>query len=144
MMSRQEFLQDVAFLAEKYGFDAEEANRLLASDDLKLARKRGPEAKAKKEPKPKKEPKSDDDKPKPKRAKTGYLLYADKVRESVRAQLTGDLCLDDGMKLRPQEVVTAIAVWWKSEDQWVRDQWNETASIAQEDAALAMSRPEEA
>ena len=47
--------QAVAALAEKYGFDAEEANRFLSSD-VKIVRKRGPSPKkdeVKKEPKAK-------------------------------------------------------------------------------------------
>ena len=119
--------QAVAVLAEKYGFDQEEANRFLASDDLKLVRKRGPVGSPKAEkPKTKKatkEEKAD----KPKRAKTGYLLYCDEMRDEVRAELTGNLCLEGDMKLRPQEVVKALAARWKSEDQEVRDEWNAKA-----------------
>ena len=123
--------QAVAALADKYGFDAEEANRFLGCSELKLVRKRGPspkvgpDAKTKKEPKAKKEPKSDDDKPKPKRAKTGYLLYADEVRAETRSALESEL--EEGEKLKPQDVVRAIAALWKAEDQEVRDEWNTTA-----------------
>jgi hypothetical protein len=122
MMSRQEFLQDVAFLAEKYGFDAEEANRLLDSDELKLARKREP-VESPKTKKSKKADKAD----KPKRAKTGYLLYCDEMREEVRAKLTGDMCLEGDMKLRPQEVVKALAASWSTEDQETKDEWKQMA-----------------
>ena len=117
--------QAVAVLAEKYGFDQEEANRFLASDDLKLVRKRGPVGSPKAEkPKTKKatkEEKAD----KPKRAKTGYLLYADEVRAEVKASLTAGL--EEGEKLKPQDVVKGIASLWKGVDQEVRDEWNAKA-----------------
>ena len=49
--------QAVAALADKYGFDQEEANRFLATSDVKIVRKRGPSPKpdkdSKKETKPK-------------------------------------------------------------------------------------------
>lgn len=112
--------QAVAALAEKYGFDAEEANRFLSNSDVKIVRKRGPSPKkdeVKKESKPKAD-KTD----KPKRGKTGYLLYADEVRAEVKAQLEAELGEDE--KLKPQDVVKAIAARWKAEDQEVRDEWN--------------------
>ena len=119
--------QAVATLAEKYGFDAEEANRFLASDSLKIVRKRGPVATKEDTPKPKTSPrgKAKADGDKPKRAKTGYLLYADKVRAEVKASLTA--ALEEGEKLKPQNVVKAIAARWKAEDQDVRDEWNSKA-----------------
>jgi hypothetical protein len=116
--------QTVAALAEKYGFDPEEANRFLASDDLKIARKRGPASKATKADKPKtkdKASKAD----KPKRAKTGYLLYCDEVRDEVKESLASEL--EEGVKLKPQDVVRAIAARWKDEDQETRDEWNANA-----------------
>ena len=118
--------QAVAALAEKYGFDAEDANRFLASDTLKIVRKRGPAASPKTEkpktsPRGKKEEKGD----KPKRAKTGYLLYADQVRPEVKAELTAELA--EGEKLKPQDVIKAIAAQWRAEEQEVRDEWNTKA-----------------
>ena len=107
--------QAVAALAEKYGFDAEEANRFLASSELKIARKRGPA------PKADKSPKAD----KPKRAKTGYLLYADAVRDEVRAELESDV--EDGTKLKPQDVVKAIAARWKAEEAEDQEEWKRKA-----------------
>ena len=120
--------QAVAVLAEKYGFDPEEANRFLASEDLKLVRKRGPagspkaeKPKTKKATKEEKAAKAD----KPKRAKTGYLLYCDEVREEVRESLTSEL--EEGVKLKPQDVVKAIAARWAEEDQETKDEWKALA-----------------
>ena len=119
--------QAVAVLAEKYGFDVEDANRLLDSSTLKIVRKRGPQASPKKDEKTKGKgkAKASVDGDKPKRGKTGYLLYADEVREEVKASLTAEL--GDGEKLKPQETVKAIAARWKAEDQSVRDEWGAKA-----------------
>ena len=101
--------QAVAALAEKYGFDAEEANRFLSTSDVKIVRKRGPSPK---KDEVKKEPKAKADKAdKPKRGKTGYLLYADEVRAEVKAELVAAQDADE--KLKPQDVVKALAARWK-------------------------------
>ena len=121
----------VAALAEKYGFDPEEANRFLATDSLKIVRKRGPAPVVKDDkPKSKKTKKEKDDKPKTKRAKTGYLLFADEVRDEVRTSLKSALA--DGEKLKPQDVVKAIAAKWKAVDQDVRDNFNAVAKLKAE------------
>ena len=116
--------QAVAALAEKYGFDAEEANRFLSNSDVKIVRKRGPSPKKEKDGKKESKPKADKS-DKPKRGKTGYLLYADEVRAEVKAELEAELA--DGEKLKPQDVVKAIAARWKEEDSEVRDEWNAKA-----------------
>ena len=116
--------QAVSVLAEKYGFDAEEANRFLADSDVKIVRKRGPSPKKDKETgKSKSKAKPDADKPK--RGKTGYLLYADEVRPEVKAELESEL--EDGEKLKPQDVVKAIAARWKGEDEATRADFNARA-----------------
>ena len=127
--------QAVASLAEKYDFDADEATRFLDLDEIKIARKRGPSpkkseekpSKSKKEPKSKKEAKTktDEDKPKTKRAQTGYLMYSKAVRDEVKTELTAALGEDE--KMKPQEVVVAIAAKWKALDQEERDEWNTKA-----------------
>ena len=124
--------QAVVALADKYGFDAEEANRFLDASNIKLVRKRGPQGsptKAEAKPtkgkaKAKKET-TGDDKPKPKRGKTGYLLYADEVRQEVKEELQA--ALEDDEKLKPQDVVKAIAARWKAEAEDVREEWNAKA-----------------
>ena len=115
--------QAVTALAEKYGFDAEEANRFLATE-VKIVRKRGPSPKTVEE-KTKGKPKKAADPNKPKRAKTGYLLYSAEVREEVRSELESEL--EEGTKLKPQDVVRAIAARWKEEDEDVRKEWNDKA-----------------
>ena len=143
--------QAVAALAEKYGFDAEEANRFLAADTLKIVRKRGPAATSKEE-KTKSSPRGKtkaDKADKPKRAKTGYLLYADEVRAEVKDELIAEL--GDDEKLKPQDVVKAIAARWKAEDEETRAEWNAKAKTptttddeAEEMADEPLDEPEEA
>ena len=123
-MFKSGMIQVVNALADKYGFDAFEANLFLAESDVKIVRKRGPSPKADKETKKSNKAKVDKA-DKPKRGKTGYLLYADEVRAEVKAELESEL--SEGDKLKPQEVVKAIAARWKEEDQAVRDEWNAKA-----------------
>lgn len=121
--------QATKLLAEKYGFDVEEANRFLESSELKIARKRGPVAATKKDsPKGKGKDKADKA-DKPKRGKTGYLLYADEVRAEVRSALTSEL--KEGEKLKPQDVVRAIAAQWKEEDDEVKEAFKARAKTPQ-------------
>ena len=110
--------QAVNALAAKYGFDEEEASRFLELDSVKIARKRGPSpkkadekpsGKAKKMTKSKKE---DEEKPKAKRAPTGYLLYSKDARQEVKEELLARLGEDE--KLKPQDVVTVLAAKWKN------------------------------
>ena len=124
--------QAVAALAEKYGFDQEEALRDLNLGDLKLVRKRGPSPKS--SPVAKKA-KTADGEPKAKRAKTGYLLYADDVRSAVQAELTAEL--DEGAKLKPQATVKGIAARWKAEDPEIRTMWAARAKGEYEPAPVA-------
>lgn len=119
--------QAVAALAEKYGFDAEEAERELNLGELKMQRKRGPAPKAKAETKAKAK-KEAGDKPKSKRAATGYLTFAASVRAETKAELEAEL--EEGEKLQPQAVVTAIAAKWKLLSEEEKAEWNETAKAA--------------
>jgi len=119
--------QAVASLAEKYNFDAEEATRFLELDDIKIARKRGPVAKKAddKPSKSKKATKTKNDEDKPKRAPTGYLLFSKDAREEVKSELSAVLGEDE--KLKPQDVVSALAAKWKGLEQDERDEWNSKA-----------------
>ena len=119
--------QAVAALAEKYGFDAEEAERELNLGELKMQRKRGPAPKAKADTKAKAK-KEAGDKPKAKRAATGYLTYAASVRAETKEELQAEV--EDGEKLKPQAVVTAIAAKWKALTEDERTEWNEVAKEA--------------
>ena len=113
--------QAVTSLSETHGFDADEALRDLNLGDLKIVRKRGPSPTGEKKTKSK----AKSDKPKQKRGKTGYLLYADSVRSEVKAELEAEL--EEGTKLKPQATVSAIAKRWKAESEEVRTEFNEQA-----------------
>jgi hypothetical protein len=124
--SIREMVQDartqvVGALAKKYGFDQEEAVRFLVNSELKIVRKRGPSPKTTDKKATKAAAKED----KPKRAKTGYLLYADEVRAEVRAELEAEL--EDGQKLAATEVVKAIAARWKDEDKETQEEYKARA-----------------
>lgn len=123
-MCKEAQAQVITVLAEKYGFDAEEANRFLDTSPIQFNRKRGPSPKTVEE-KAKGKPKKAVDPNKPKRAKTGYLLYSAEVRAEVRSELESEL--EEGTKLKPQDVVKAIAARWKEEDEDVRKEWNDKA-----------------
>jgi len=121
--------QAVAALSEKYGFDADEATRFLELESIKIARKRGPSSKTDDKPvtKTKKatKTKKDEKEDKPKRSPTGYLLFSKALREEVKAELTEKLGEDE--KLKPQGIVSQLAVRWKALEQDERDEWNSKA-----------------
>jgi hypothetical protein len=116
--------QAVAALAEKHGFDQEEALRDLNLGDLKIVRKRGPSPKSSPVTK-KAKTAAKDGSPKTKRAKTGYLLFADKIRPTVKAELEAEL--EEGAKLKPQATVREIAKRWKALTDDERADWNAQA-----------------
>ena len=120
--------QAVGVLAEKYGFDPEDAARELNMDELKLVRKRGPSPKKATGDKKPKATKAAGDKPKTKRPKTGYLLFADSARTEVREEMLLELA--EGTKLQPQAVVAEIAKRWKALDDDERQEWNAEAKAA--------------
>jgi len=62
---------------------------------------------------------------KPKRGPTGYLLYAAATRPAVKEELTE--ALEEGTKLKPQEVVVEIAKRWKALADDEREEWVEQA-----------------
>ena len=57
---------------------------------------------------------------KPKRAKTGYLLFADHMRDRVKEDLTADLA--EGEKLNVQAMVSAIAALWREQDKETKEE----------------------
>ena len=102
-------------LALKYGFPAEEAHRFLSESEIKIEKKRGPVAKSKEKSKPK------EDKPKKKRAQTGYLLFSAENRPAVKEEMSDELA--DGEKLKPQDVVKELARRWAELDEEERLDW---------------------
>ena len=107
-------------LAEKYGFDVEEAVRSLELEELKIVKKRGPIPKAKRN---KKAAKADGEKTK--RRTTGYLLFSAATRPEVKAEMTD--ALEEDEKLAPQDVVRELANRWKLLDDEEKLVWNQRA-----------------
>lgn len=107
-------------LAEKYGFDPEEAVRGLELEELKIVKKRGPIPKAKGA---KKAAKADGEKSK--RRTTGYLMFSAATRPEVKAEMAD--ALEDDEKLAPQEVVRELASRWKALEDEERQAWNQRA-----------------
>ena len=121
--------QAVTTLAAKYGFSVDEARAELQLDEIKIVRKRGPVPKktAKKASKASKAAaKADATTPKKKRKITGYLLFSRENRDDVKAELVDQL--EDGVKLKPQDTVRALATAWKELSSEEKARWNELAA----------------
>jgi gluconate kinase len=108
--------QAITALSTKYGFDAEEAQRELNLGKIKISATTT-KASQKKTP-------SD----KPKRGPTGYLVFSKEMRADVRAELESELAEDE--KLKPQQVVTALAARWKLLSDEEKEEWNSKAKAA--------------
>lgn len=130
LASQQERL--VATLAEKYGFDGDEAHELLGevtSVVRKEVKPRKPKE-AKEEPKPKGKGKAkaaigEPVEEKPKKAKTGYLLFCDAARPSARSKL--EAAATEGEKVLAKHVVTLLAAAWKDLEEEDQAMWKERA-----------------
>ena len=125
--------QAVTALSAKYGFDAAEAQRELNLGKIQI---KGSTAKASTSKKA-----ADPDKPKAKRGPTGYLLYTKELRPEVKAEMEAEL--GDGEKLKPQDVVTALAARWKALGDEEKAEWNAKAKspATSEDEAVEPSAP---
>jgi hypothetical protein len=153
----------VKLLAEKFDFDAEEGAEFLAAAGVsKTARKTAPltdrtartnrtdfledlavaeskddakaSAKAKAAAKKaEREAKKAAKEAKPKRAKTGYLLFCDHLRPAVKAALEEHL--EEGEKLKPTDTVRELAAQWNGLTQEERDEWNAKAAANKESMA---------
>ena len=119
-------------LSETFKFDLDEATRVLDLVSIKVERgspkketKKDTKKETKKETQKETQKDSDDNMPKKKRPPTGYLVYSSATRAEIKAELTS--ALDEGEKLKPQDVVRALAARWKALEQDVRDEWNTKA-----------------
>ena len=118
--------QAVTTLAAKYGFSVDEARAELQLDEIKIVRKRGPVSKKTAKKASKSAAKADATTPKKKRKTTGYLLFSGENREEVKAELVGQL--EDGVKLKPQDTVRALATAWKELSSEEKARWNKRAA----------------
>ncbi|WZN60507.1 AP2-like ethylene-responsive transcription factor [Chloropicon roscoffensis] len=62
---------------------------------------------------------------KPKQAKTGYILFADHVRDRVKEDLTANLA--EGEKLTAKAVLCTIASLWSKQDKKTKEKWQAKA-----------------
>ncbi len=125
--------QAITALSTKYGFDADEAQRELNLGKIQIkgtTTKASPGKKA-----------ADPDKPKAKRGPTGYLLYTKELRPEVKAEMEAEL--GEGEKLKPQDVVTALAARWKALGDEEKAEWNAKAKSppASDDEATPSAPP---
>ena len=114
-IAKQTMDTTAAALAEKYGFDAAEAQRFLESRPKTDEAEANTKGKAKGKGKGKAmvvEASADGVKPKAKRGPTGYLMFSSENRQVVKEELMAQL--DDGAKLSPQAVVKELAARWKA------------------------------
>ena len=72
---------------------------------------------------------------KPKRAKTGYLLFCDALRPDVVAAQLSEL--EKGEKLAPTATVVELALQWQALPQSEKDEWKAKAKAAAAAAAAA-------
>jgi len=124
--------QAVAALAAKYGFDADEANRELNLDEMKIQRKRGPITKKSVTKREKKAAKVVDPE-KPKKRLTGYLLFSKEMRPEVKVALEEELA--EGEKLQSKTVVAALATAWKELSTEEQAEWKEKAAKPAEEVS---------
>ncbi len=115
--------QAIAVLAAKYNFNAEEAERELKLDEMKLERKRGPAPKSVAAAAKQQKAKNATDKPK--KAKTGYRLFCDDVRAAVKEALLAAVA--DGDKVTGSDMIKGCAAKWKDLSKEEQCTWNELA-----------------
>lgn len=94
--------QSVKLLSDKYGFDHDDAVRLLNLTDMVV---KASDSK----PKSKSKTTSED---KPKRGTNGYRVYSDAMRAQVSKEMSDALA--DGETLKPSMVVTELGKRWKA------------------------------
>jgi len=125
--------QAVVSLAEKHGFDQEEALRDLNISDMKLVHKRGPSPKTQKV----KGKKTSADKSKTKRGTTGYIMFSKEERPAAKLHLENEL--EDGAKLKPQDTIRELGTRWKALSSEEQSVWNEKANEANSASASLVS-----
>ena len=114
-------------LAEKYGFDAEEALLFLNINDIKLPHKKrvGVIDTEKETKKAKKAARKEANKDKPKRKPTGYQLFLKDQRPAAVSRVEAKLAEDE--KLQSKNVIRELGAMWNALEQSDRDVWKASA-----------------
>lgn len=115
-MKSQAVSQAVTVLAEKYGFSLEDALR-----EVKVSK-----VEAKSEKAVKKKAEKADKGEKTKRALSGYQVYMKHMRSEVSKEMEADL--EDGVKLKPKDVMTELGARWKALSDSEKDEWKTKAT----------------
>ena len=115
-------------LADKYGFDVDEA---LESLDIKIIRKLGRPPLTSKL--------VDKSKPKHKRKLSGYNIFASYISNDVKECLRDDLMGNE--TLMPQAIIIEIARRWRALDEAERDRWNEQAKEKPTEEKVVSTKP---
>jgi hypothetical protein len=97
--------QSVKLLSDKYGFDHDDAVRLLNLTDMVV---KASDSKLKSKSKTT----SEDKKDKPKRGTNGYRVYSDAMRAQVSKEMSDALA--QGESLKPSMVVAELGKRWKA------------------------------
>ena len=108
--------QSVKLLSDKYGFDHDDAVRLLNLTDMVV---KASDSKSKSKSKTTSEDK-------PKRGTNGYRVYSDAMRAQVSKEMSD--ALDDGETLKPSMVVTGLGKRWKALSEHEQAEWKDKAT----------------
>ena len=121
-MFKSGMIQVVNALADKYSFDAFEANLFVNTIDAKIVRERDPSPKKEKDTnmstknsKVKKEKK--EDKPNKKRV-SGYILFQKAMAAEAMV----------GVNVKQSDVMSELGKMWKALDDDEREEWNNKAA----------------
>ena len=155
-MCAEAVIQGIKLLAKEFNFDAEDAQRFLNLDELKITHlsinDEKPDQELKKDlkkdlkkaekaekdlKKAEKAKKKEANKDKPKRALTGYLLYLSDQRPVMKEMMEADL--EEGKKLMSADVTVALAKLWSDLADDEKAEWNATAKANASEASSEAS-----
>lgn len=111
--------QSVKLLSDKYGFDHDDAVRLLNLTDMVV---KASDSKLKSKSKTT----SEDKKDKPKRGTNGYRVYSDAMRAQVSKEMSDALA--QGESLKPSMVVAELGKRWKALTDDEQTEWKGKAT----------------
>lgn len=118
-MKSQAVSQAVTVLAEKYGFSLEDALREVKVSKVEAKSEKAVKKKTEKAEKGEKGEKT-------KRALSGYQVYMKHMRSEVSKEMEADL--EDGVKLKPKDVMTELGARWKALSDSEKDEWKTKAT----------------
>ena len=154
-MCAEAVIQGIKLLAKEFNFDAEDAQRFLNLDELKITHlsinDEKPDQELKKAEKDlkkaekaekalkkaEKAKKKEANKDKPKRALTGYLLYLSDQRPVMKEMMEADL--EEGKKLMSKDITVMLGKLWTGLSDDEKAEWNATAKANASEASSEAS-----